>query len=273
MDSAPYLPPVSGLLTLGESAARQQPWPDYLAMGFTAGHVPELIRMASDPELASADTESLEVWGGLHAWRALGQLRAEAAITPLIRLLRQADDDDWVGMEVPEVLGMIGPAAFEPLRAAMAEWARDDVDPWIANFAADSLKEIASRFPEMRAPVVEALRRQLSRHARQDPDLNALIVGCLMDMKAAEAAPEIEAAFAAGAIAVRIVGDWEDVQVDLGLLAERSTPRPRYNWFAPSPEPRADRPAAPTPRASASPKAGAKRKAAKAARKRNRKRR
>jgi hypothetical protein len=49
--------------------------------------VPELIRMALDEDLHWADTESAEVWAPLHAWRTLAQLRAEAAVEPLIGLL------------------------------------------------------------------------------------------------------------------------------------------------------------------------------------------
>ena len=81
--------------------------------GLTAGQIPELIQMARDEELHRADSDSLEVWAPIHAWRALGQLRAEAAIVPLLRLLERIDeeDDDWVVEELPVVFGMIGPTA------------------------------------------------------------------------------------------------------------------------------------------------------------------
>jgi hypothetical protein len=61
----------------------------------------------------------------------------------------------------------------------------------------------------------------------------------------------MEAAYAAGAVDSTVFGDWEDVQVDLGLLDERVTFDPRPVRGAP-------------------PKA--RRKAEKQARKRNRKR-
>lgn len=37
-------------------------WPDYLKLGLTGEHVPELIRMALDEELHWADSESDAVW-------------------------------------------------------------------------------------------------------------------------------------------------------------------------------------------------------------------
>src|SRR5438093_123369 len=73
-----YKDPVARLLTLGD-ARPVKTWPNYLELGLSREHVPELIRMATDDELNWADSESLEVWAPIHAWRALGQLRAEEA--------------------------------------------------------------------------------------------------------------------------------------------------------------------------------------------------
>ncbi|HEX6748504.1 MAG TPA: hypothetical protein VF092_14500 [Longimicrobium sp.] len=257
------------LLTLGEAPARQHPWSDYVAMGFTAEHVPELIRMVNDEELAVADSDSAEVWGGLHAWRTLGQLRAEGAIGTLVALL-EGDDSDWVHNELPRVLGMIGPAALEPLRAALSAHSMDE-EPWTAAAAADGIVEIAKRFPEARDPVLDALMRQLRWWQRQDPELNGFLVSDLVELKAVEAAPLMEEVFAADAAEIGIRGDWEDVQVELGLLPARITPRPQYFvWrrdLHPTPDLRI-----PAARSSAD-DAKKRRKAEKAARRKNRKRR
>ncbi|MFL5381060.1 MAG: PBS lyase [Longimicrobiaceae bacterium] len=225
--STPYLPPLDQLLALGRpQIARSEPWLDYLAMGFTAEHVPELVRMAIDAELVESGGDEAQSYGGVHAWRALGQLRAEAAIDPLLPLL--GIDDEWAMNEIPEVLGMIGPAAFEPTRVALARWSLAP-EPWAATGAAGGLVEIAERFPEMRDAAVAALAKQLRWWARQDIDLNTMLVHHLVELKAVEAAPVIEEAFAADAVDTGWgQDDWEDVQVALGLLPERITPRPVY---------------------------------------------
>jgi hypothetical protein len=77
--SASYSSPVSELLTFGDCRDFRE-WPDYLDLGLRPEHVPELIELATDKELNWADPESLEVWAPVHAWRALGQLRAVPAI-------------------------------------------------------------------------------------------------------------------------------------------------------------------------------------------------
>ena len=110
MTNFDYPEPVSKLITLGDCRQMRQ-WPDYLALRIGPEHIPELIRMIQDEELNQADSESLEVWTPVHAWRALGQLRAEAATDSLIGLLEQIDEeyDEWIGEEVPEVLGTADP--------------------------------------------------------------------------------------------------------------------------------------------------------------------
>jgi len=113
---------VDNLLTFGECSPSPE-WPDYLALGLGPEHVPDLIRMATDEELNQAASDSLEVWAPVHAWRALGQLRAEAAIEPLLSLFRRIDEneDDWVDGQLPDVYGMIGPAAIPALTAYLAD--------------------------------------------------------------------------------------------------------------------------------------------------------
>jgi hypothetical protein len=80
-----YAEAVSRLLTVGDCRGMRR-WPDYLALGIGPEHVPDLVRMIQDDELSQADPQSLEVWAPVHAWRTLGQLRAETAIEPLMGL-------------------------------------------------------------------------------------------------------------------------------------------------------------------------------------------
>src|SRR5258707_15295636 len=104
--------------------------------------------MATDPELNAADSESMEVWAPVHAWRTLGQLRAESAVGPLIEMLADLTDegsDDWAFDELPTVLGMIGPAAIPAARALLEdESALEDS----RTAAGQVLEEIGKRHPE-----------------------------------------------------------------------------------------------------------------------------
>ena len=61
--------------------------------------------------------------------------------------------------------------------------------------------------------------------------MNAFLVEALLELGAQEAAPLIERAFAQGYVDPMVMGDWEDVQVELGLKsAQEVTPKQVSNW-------------------------------------------
>ena len=62
----------------------------------------------------------MEFWAPIHALRALGQLRAEAAIEPLLALIEIARENEWIVNEIPEVISMIGLSALPTLAADVA---------------------------------------------------------------------------------------------------------------------------------------------------------
>ena len=213
-----YAPPVDTLLTLGDVRGKKKE--DYLALGLGPEHIPELIRMLQDEDLHTADSGSAEVWAPLHAWRALGQLRAEAAIEPLLGQLYRIDDfnDDWVAEDMPDVLAEIGPAATEPTIAYLA----DIANPlWARVAAVRTLRKIAGRYPDERQSCVRALMAQLEHCSEQDPSLNAFLVDALTELKATEAAPLIKRAFDASTVDELVRGGWSAVRRDLGLAPKK----------------------------------------------------
>lgn len=223
MGTYPYTSPLDRLLALGD-AWKMDPWPDYLALGLGPEHIPDLIRMATDPALNKADSESKEVWAPGHAWRALAQLHAAEAAAPLTQLFRRIDEnqDDFVGEDLPEAFGVLGPGAIPALTAYLAD---NGNGLWARVAAATSLQEIGTRHPEARAACIVALADQLGQFAAQDPTLNGSLVGDLLDLKAVEVALVMERAFAADQVDETVAGDWEDAQVALGMKARREKAR------------------------------------------------
>ena len=226
MTTTNYHPPVDKLLTLGDARTMRK-WPDYRTYGLGPEHIPDLIRMVTDEDLNTVQSDSLQVWAPLHAWRALGQLRAESAVEPLTSLFHFVDDrhDDWIREEVPEALGMIGPAAISVVAAYLANASHG---MWARVAAATSLEEIAKRYPESRSECVAILTRQLSQFEENTKTLNTFLIGPLIHLQAIESAPLMERVFAARRVDIAVYGDWEDVQIELGLLQERATPKPDY---------------------------------------------
>jgi len=218
-----YHAPVDALLTLGVPGT----WEDsleYAEFGITPADVPELLRLALDEEVNSGSPESLSVYAPVHAWRALGELGATEAIIPLIGLFRWIDeqDDEWVGSELPEVLAEMGLAAIDPV----ADFAANRAHRQRGRAAAlRSLTAIAWASPEARGECVSRLQSMLEGFEGEASEFNAFMICELLDLDAAEAAPLIERAFAAGQVDESICGDWEDVQIGLGMKSEREHPR------------------------------------------------
>jgi hypothetical protein len=214
-----YAPPLDQLLRLGEPDEGNDG-----ELGLGMEHIPELIRMATDESLSNADPESDAVWASVHAWRWLGRLRAEEAVVPLLGLLWRVDEehDDWLGDELPEVLAEIGPVSMPPVAAYLADSSHGE---WARETAVRALSALVEQYPELRNECVRILARQLEHFDDQSDILNAALIDLLLQLKAVETAPLMEKAFAAGLVDETRNGDWEDVQIKLGLRKERETER------------------------------------------------
>lgn len=264
--ASPYSPPVDRLLTLGDAEVRVMTWRDYGTLGIQAEHITELVRMATDQTLHEAGTESSLVWAPVHAWRALGQMRAHSAISPLLELLGRGEPDDTMLQDLPRVFAKIGSGALSELSSFLFDSERD---LWSRITVADAVAQIAAAEPDRTGEVIAILTRQLSEWYRSDESLNAFIISALVDLGASETAPLMKEAFEHDRVDVDYDGDWEDVQVRLGLLSERRTEY-RHRFRPPFAMSGKTRVAQPT---SAAGRKKARKKIARQTRKRNRRKR
>ncbi len=225
-----YKHPVNKLLELDMTDDTQYNWPDYLEMGFNEDHVPELIRLATDTELHFAEQETPDVWGPIHAWRTLGQLKAEEAIEPLLSLLPifEEEGSDWAEIEIPMVLELIGLAAIPYMKRYFADPENPDHSRIIVG---ETLLNFTDNFPEITPDCKSTFVEHLKAYHRNSPLLNGFLIAFLTDLKAVEEAPLIQEAMEADAVDLTVCGDWEDVRIDLGFLDERKTPR-SYSIFS-----------------------------------------
>jgi hypothetical protein len=219
-----YPSPVDKLLTYGD-CSEMETIPNYIQeFGFNTDHIPDLIRLATDKELNSGEIDTIEAWGPVHAVRVLNQLGAEAAIQPLVNLFHELDDD-WMPNELFEFYATVGAAAIPTLEAYLQDSAHDAYD---RADAATSLTKIAQKHPDLRDKCVSVLTQRLEDFAKNDKELNAFLIGELLDLQAVESASIIERAFAANRVSTVIVGDWDMVQVDLGLKSQEEVPEKRF---------------------------------------------
>ena len=182
--------PVQELFLLGVEVARGRQWPDYLAFGITTEHIPELLRILRHFESFWYDDQYDDDQGltPIHAWRALGQLRAKKAINTLLFLIHENEeyDSDWIGDEIPVVLGMIGPASIPGLKAYLNTPGKRQ---WAAISVAHSLEEVAKQHPERRADCIAVLQHALEDFLENDETLNGFLISFLVDLEAVESVP------------------------------------------------------------------------------------
>ncbi|MCC7085951.1 MAG: hypothetical protein IT427_13190 [Pirellulales bacterium] len=222
MNEFGYFPPVAQLLNLGETnGCDPDCWPDYLAMGFAAEHVSELTRMATDARLDHCYSDRPEVWAPIHARRTLGQLRAASSAERLLAHLasRLEDDiDDSTMEELPVVLGMFG----EPIIPQLVKFIkRRDLGCDIRAAGARALVEVGQRSPDSWPQCVAALAELLENFTQHNPTLNSYVINDLVELKAIETLSLIERAYQADAVDVSIIGDFEEVEVTMGVKARR----------------------------------------------------
>jgi hypothetical protein len=223
-----YTDPVRRLLSIGESrAADPAKWLDYATkFELRREHSTELIRLACDAALYGSDSASTEVWAPIHAWRALGQLRVAASVPLLLAFLKSAgNDDDWANTELPVVFGLIGSAAIPPIAGFISDQSHSSFP---ATTAIMGIKEIARRHPECRDQCIGILERTLERDGNSDPGLKGFAVSALIDLEAVQAIDVIRRAFRRKTVDLSIVGDEEDVEIEMRLRERRATPAPRY---------------------------------------------
>src|SRR5207248_9503231 len=115
----------------------------------------------------SSDPEDPAYCAPLHAWRILGLLHAEAAIEPLITMTEDSEYGDIASDELPEVYGLIGPAAIPFLTAFLADKshkAPSRID------AIACIARIAEMHPHTKEECVNIITHQLEQFAENDPE-------------------------------------------------------------------------------------------------------
>jgi len=209
-------------LELGAPQRTQVDWPDYSQYGIGSEDVDDLIQLALDPELHGAPTESNEVWVPLHAWRALGQLGDSRAIDPLISAFDALCDDDWASEELPLVLGMMGEPAIGPLIEFLEDSSHTEFARMIA---AGALGKIAERHPSAKDRIIALLTEYLDDPDPSATGLNGSAVNALIDLEARSSIDTLRRLYRSGNVDLFACGDIEDVEIELGLRTQRTTPR------------------------------------------------
>jgi len=195
------------------------------ACRISAEDVPGLIDMArkwSDPNwLDEVDDSQLVLINEAEllpvtAWRSLADLKADAAVEPLVDVLCASEDefDDWLSEELPHVFGKIGPSAMDPLMRVAADGGKPD---HVRSVAVRGLGRVAHYHPDTRDRIVAGLTELMTAAADGQLEFNNALLVELVELQAVEGAEAIERAFAGNLLDVAMIGTWEVVRRTLGV--------------------------------------------------------
>lgn len=213
-------PKVKQLFMIGQPSINEE-WPDYISQfDFNNEDIPELLKVLSY-DRPCEDDDTLEGWAPLHAWRVLGLLCAKEAIEPILERLASLTEDEWALDEFPTVFGLIGPTAIESLQCY---WEATHEEEACYEMVADSLGKIAEFYPDARYQVIETFRKYLEKPIVSCIRLNGVLVDNIVALKAVELIDEVRQLFKLGCVDLTILGDIEEVEIELGLRETRKTP-------------------------------------------------
>ena len=189
-------------------------WPNYLEYGFTEADIPDLIAIIIDEDLYEEPNGKKGIWLHLHVRRTLGQLKAVDAIAPLIATFDffSLVEDNSAFKELPEVIGMIGEPAIEPIATYLSKTSTSTFARSIAN---DALANIAKQHPDCRDKVLANYKAYLLAPDCLSRRLNSFIIRQLLDLKAAELMEDIRPLFKNECIELGITGELEELELKI----------------------------------------------------------
>lgn len=171
------------------------------------------------------------VFAPVHAWRALGQLKAPAKADETAKELLDlyvellADDDD-AGTELPLVVAQLGDPAFAPLLHAARE-----IGPELPLL--EGVYQLVKDDAGRRRAFLDVLALLMNEQADNEPQGNAALAILLGELDTDKAhARAIERAYAADLVDETVAGDWGTFRTTYGIpTAGLARDERRGHWW------------------------------------------
>ena len=194
--------------------------PSYGDLDTKVEDIPELISIASDLELFNSKSEA-EYWAPVHAWRALGEMRAKDAVIALIDRFDDYHECYWASEELPYIIANICDADhIGKISNHLLDTSKDSASRIMA---ARTIKILADLYEDKKNEYIDIIACCLDESSQHSRSLNTVLVLALVDMQAQSKIDNIRLAFQEGRIDSFFAGDIEDIEIELGLRKKRDT--------------------------------------------------
>lgn len=144
----------------------------------------------------------------------------------IIWLAREALDEDGIAYEISDIFIKIGPPAVDVLLQFAQKTLIDDFkEVFFSHAAVTSMQHDQYR----RSDIIVALKKTIEYRLKHRPvvDLTLLLL-TLLDLRPIDELDFFREMYQPDKVDFGICGDWEDIEIELGLRETRSTPKPDY---------------------------------------------
>lgn len=209
-------------------------WINYRELNFNENDIDGLIEVILNADLFwNEDDNDTNIWTvPVHAWRAIGQLKATKAIEPIISCFDEYYNSDWAMEEFPVVMAMIGKEAIDPLKQNLFSNKTSENAKIESVFCLTEIAKHKHQNNEIFDSVIGILASYLANPDKDRPDLNGSVVSFLYDLHKVRPVSLgiielIRKLYKDGLVDLIHMGDIEDVEIYFGVREKRDTIKQR----------------------------------------------
>ena len=197
---------------------------EYTKFNFTKEDIPELIELAMDNRSEEIDYELYQkesdrlYFATIYAVRVLGKLGVVEAIEPLVNKMYLSLDSDFYQEAMIYFLADIGVEALDFIENDLLTVAEDKLTLF------DGLKKIVKQNPQEHERIEAFLVKYLETTEDNGSHL-AFAISQLVDITRVKYLDMIKNIFETKDVDTMYAGDFEDIEIKLGLKKERVHPR------------------------------------------------
>ncbi len=223
---------IQKLFTLGRDKLSSSGSVNYSKLGISEEDAEALFEIATDDELQRLEyndkTEKL-IFAPIHAVEALAELKNSEFFGPILDLLIDFDEDDYLTSSIHYYIKQIEDKSFKDANRCLQN---ELFSTYAKNTILSALSDLAEITDKYNKEMTEMALDVLKLDTDDNPDgLYGFAVVLLYDAGGIKNIEEIRKAFKTKPIDTMIMGDLEDIEIKLCLRNNRDTQASQHNWF------------------------------------------
>ncbi len=196
--------------------------------GFCEDDVEQLLLLANDEDIYNFDysdfndDEGLEFYGVIHAWHVLSQLKVPEAKDIFIKFMEETDEDDIDEWILDSFFKLIKPYRKDMYQYFIDNTKSEDCNEWVRAEYISVLKDMV-KTDELNISKFSELVEYILKNSKNEIVISSIISMCV-DLKLTQYMPLIKKCFDEDSVDIDYVGDYENIEIQMGLKEVREKP-------------------------------------------------